>query len=104
MLLLKQEYALELITLRDYGDDNTMLRLKGRVIGRNGKARKNIELLTETNISVYGKTIGIIGECENAVMARRAVESLLTGSTHANVYKWLEKNRRELKRKEMMGI
>ena len=53
---------------------------------------------------VYGKTIGIIGECENSVIARRAVDSLLTGSTHANVYKWLEKNRRELKRKELMGI
>lgn len=104
MLLLKQEYALEIITLRDYGDENTMLRLKGRVIGRNGKARKNIELLTETNISVYGKTIGIIGECENSVLARRAVESLLKGSTHANVYKWLEKNRRELKQRELRGI
>jgi ribosomal RNA assembly protein len=53
---------------------------------------------------VYGKTIGIIGECANTAIARRAVESLLTGSTHASVYKWLEKNRREMKRKEMMGI
>jgi len=104
MLLLKQEYALELINLKDYAEEKQLMRLKGRVIGREGKARKNIEVLTETNISVYGKTIGIIGECENSVIARRAVDSLLTGSTHANVYKWLEKNRRELKRKELMGI
>jgi ribosomal RNA assembly protein len=104
MLLLKQEYSLELVSLKEYADENQMARLKGRVIGRDGKSRRNVELLTETNISVYGKTIGVIGECSNAVMARRAIESLLTGSTHANVYKWLEKNRRELKRKEMMGI
>jgi ribosomal RNA assembly protein len=103
LLLLKQEYALEIVNLKDYADEKAMLRLKGRVIGRDGKARKNIEMLTESYISVYGKTISIIGECVNASNARRAVETLLKGSTHATVYKFLEKNRRDLKRKEITG-
>jgi ribosomal RNA assembly protein len=103
MMLLKQEYSLEMINLREMVDEQHMMRLKGRVIGADGKARKNIEFLTETYISIYGKTIGIIGESANVAVARKAVETLLSGSNHATVYKWLEKNRRELKRRELVG-
>lgn len=102
-LLLKQDYTFELISLSEYAgkSKNTALRLKGRVIGREGKSRKLIEDLSEAYISVYGKTIGIIGSPEEASMAKKAVESLLSGSTHANVYKWLEKKRRELKKRKI---
>jgi len=103
MLLLKQEYALEMVNLREMIDEQHMMRLKGRVIGAEGKARKNIEFLTETYISIYGKTIGIIGESANVSVARRAIETLISGSNHATVYKWLEKNRRDLKRRELVG-
>lgn len=102
-LLLKQDYSFELISLLDYvKDKNHFLRLKGRVIGADGKARKTIESLTETYLSVYGKTIGIIGRVDNVYAARKAVESLLAGSLHSSVYKWLEKRRRELKTKEFL--
>ena len=103
-LLLKQDYTLETIQLNEFTGKsrNNLLRIKGRVIGREGKSRKLIEELSEAYISVYGKTIGIIGMPEAASMAKRAVEALLRGSTHANVYKWLEKKRRELKRKRII--
>ena len=101
LLLLKQDYAFEQININDYlKTEDAMQRLKGRVIGSEGKARKYIEEMTETHISVYGKTIGIIGETENASTARQAIESLLKGSQHSNVYHWLEKRRKEQKRKE----
>ena len=105
LLLLKPDYAYEIITLTDFikGSKNAMIRIKGRVIGKEGKARSIIEELTECNITVYGKTIGIIGLAENTLLARRAVESLITGSKHANVYKWLEKKRRDLKTAEMLN-
>jgi ribosomal RNA assembly protein len=96
--LLKQDYCLELIEIYDFAKTkNDLLRLKGRVIGSEGKSRKTIELLTEVYISVYGKTIAIIGHVMNVSLARKALESLLSGSPHANVYKWLEKNRRNLR-------
>ena len=47
------------------------------------------------------KTIGIIGLAENVDLARRAIDSILSGSPHANVYKWLEKQRRNLRRMEI---
>ena len=104
LLLLKTDYIFEIINLRDYSgkSKNTMERLKGRVIGKDGKARRTIEDLSEAAITVFGKTIGIIADAEGASMARYAIESLLQGSTHANVYKWLETKRRQLKRAELL--
>jgi ribosomal RNA assembly protein len=95
-LLLKPDYIFEVINMTDYAKTKpTEIRLKGRVIGRAGKARELIEELTETYISVYGKTISIIGLPENVANARKAVQTLLEGGSHANVYKWLEKSRRK---------
>lgn len=105
-LLLKPDYIFEVVDLSEYvgKSKEAMLRLKGRVIGKEGKSRKLIEELAECNISVFGKTISIIGSPESSASARHAVESLLRGSTHANVYKWLERRRRELKRKAIMEM
>ena len=92
--LLKQDYCCEIIRMDDFvKSKNSQLRLKGRVIGKEGKARRNIENLTDTNICVYGKTIGIIGETSSVANARRAIESLLQGSPHSNVFRWLERQK-----------
>ena len=105
-LLLKQDYIFESIQLVEFTgkSKNDLLRLKGRVIGKDGKSRRLIEELSETYISGYGKSISIIGTAESSYMAKKAVAALLMGSTHANVYKWLEKKRRELKRKRVMEM
>ncbi|MBW2964854.1 KH domain-containing protein [Candidatus Woesearchaeota archaeon] len=105
LLILKSDYAFELLNISDYvgKSDNTARRLKARVIGTEGKTRRYIETTTETHLSVYGKTIAIIGEVEKVMIARRAVESILAGATHASVYKWLEKKIKELERNRMLG-
>ena len=103
-LLLKSDYLFDIIRLNDIAKTkNDLVRLKGRVIGREGKCRRYIEELTDTHISVYGKTISIIGEAQNVSICRRAIESLLKGSSHGNVYKWLEKQRKEIKKRELIG-
>lgn len=105
MLLLKQDYGFEVLTLTDYARSKSdMERLKGRVIGEGGKARKVIEELTGCNISVYGKTVSIIGRVEDVPFARRAIESLLRGSKHATVYRWLEKHRKKARLKQRFDI
>ena len=98
LLLLKMDYTLEIIDMKVIAgkNKNTMERLKGRVIGTNGKARQEIEHLTDTNISVYGKTIGIIGQVDQVSVAREAVAMLLRGSMHKTVYQFLERKRKEM--------
>ena len=98
LLLLKQDYSLELLDMKDVAgkSKNTMQRLKGRVIGKGGKSREEIERLTDTNISVYGKTIGIIGEVDKVALARRAVAMLLQGSMHKTVFQFLERKKKEM--------
>ncbi len=99
--LMKIDYSFELINVDDIArSKNDLMRLKGRVIGQEGKSRKVIEELTNCDICVYGKTIGIIGPVELAPIARRAIEMLLDGSMHAGVFKYLEKNRRDMRMHE----
>lgn len=103
ILLLKQDYVLEVLPLQDFLGKSAkkIIRMKGRVIGQEGKTRKIIEELTETYISIYGKTISIIGLPENVSIARRAIENLLQGSPHSTVYRFLEKQRKKLKSREI---
>ncbi len=99
--LLKPDYGFEIISIVDFArSPNDLERLRGRVIGEGGKSRRTIEELTQTNVCVFGKTVGIIGPADYISDARRAVESLLSGSPHAHVYRWLEKRRKERKSRE----
>ena len=94
LLLTKIDYVLEIISITEFAKtQNDVIRLRGRVIGKEGKSRKVIEELLEVHIVIYGKTIGIVGRGDSVSLARRAVESLLGGSPHSHVYKWLEKQR-----------
>lgn len=95
-LLLKVDYGFDIINITDYAKTKKDAeRLKGRVIGQEGKSRAKLEELTGTNICVYGKTIGIIGPFDEIVVVRRAIESLLSGSLHTPVFRWIEKRKRE---------
>jgi len=103
-LLLKADYVLEIINIEDFiKTKNDLKRMKGRLIGTSGKARRTIEDLSECYISVYGKTVSIIGDMERVSLARRAVEGLLRGAPHGNIYKLLEKRRKDIIKKELGG-
>lgn len=93
---------LEVIDLKQViGDSqNKLTRLKGRVIGENGKTWKLIEQLAGVSFSVYGHTIAIIGDYEEMSVAKEAVEMLLRGCMHGTVYKYLNKEHLELKKRK----
>lgn len=101
--LFNEEISFRILNLQDYlGKSQTsILRIKGRIIGRNGKTRKNIEEFTGTRVSVYGNTVSIIGEWEPLKVATDAVELLIKGSLHRSVYRFLEYKRNDLKKSEM---
>ena len=102
-LLNDEETVLEVKDLREIvgRSQSNLKRLKGRVIGKEGKTRRIIEELSEADISVYGHTISIIGQADQAAIAQEAVRMLIRGSLHGTVYRFLHKKRRELKKKRL---
>ncbi len=92
LMLLNEDYVLEIINISDYSkkSNKKFVRIKARLIGTKGKAWKVLEKLTMTDISVYGKTVSIIGKVEDVIVARGALEKLLKGAPHGNVYKFIE--------------
>jgi ribosomal RNA assembly protein len=99
-LVRDEDVLMELIDLRAaFGKSEADLkRVKGRIIGLNGKTRRIIEELTDANVAVYGHTVGIIGTLEQVQVAREAIEMLVRGSMHSTVYRFLHRKRRELKK------
>ena len=102
-LLEDDETMLAVIDLRETvgRSQSDMKRLKGRVIGKEGKTRRIIEELTEANICVYGHTISIVGTIDQVEIAKEAVRMLIRGSLHRTVYRFLHRKRSELKKKKM---
>ncbi|RLF08363.1 MAG: RNA-processing protein [Thermoprotei archaeon] len=97
----EEDAALHIIDLKYIlGDSrNNLTRVKGRLIGEKGKARKLIEELTNTVISISEHTVAIAGKLENVEVARRAIEMLISGSPHSVVWRYLYGMRRKLKRR-----
>jgi len=101
--LMDEGTALEVIDLRDYAGRsvNSLERIRGRVIGLKGKSRRVIEELTGCHLSVYGRTVTIIGEAREVQLASDAVRSLANGSQHKTVYNTLQKARTKRKMEKM---
>lgn len=97
--LLAEDVILQIVDLNEYvgRSHNQIARLKGRIIGEAGKSRKTIEDLTGTNISIYGHTVGIIGNFEDIKLASDAILHLIKGSSHKTVYNSLQEKRRQAK-------
>ncbi len=72
-------------------------RMRGRLIGRNGRIRRMIEENTGCEMSVYGSTVVLIGDEDGLPLANNAVERILRGAEHSTVIKMLERERRDRK-------
>ena len=81
--------------------ESDIKRVKGRIIGANGKTRKLIEELTGASVVVYGHTVGFIGTFERVDVARNAVQMLIDGSQHHTVYKYLQRKRSDFKKERL---
>ncbi len=100
--LLEEGTAFEVIDLRDFGSTEKSLdRIRGRVIGLKGKSRRVIEELTRCHLSVYGRTVAIIGDATEVQLASEAVKKLASGSQHRTVYNELQKARSKRKMERM---
>ncbi len=94
MKLADDEYYLEIINLTEFlGKHHKAIQSKkGRIIGKEGAIRSQIEKDTQTFISVYGKTVAIIGKADNVAKAMEAITMLVKGAEHATVLNYLRQS------------
>ncbi|MDD5960407.1 MAG: KH domain-containing protein [Methanobrevibacter wolinii] len=107
--LKEDEMYLEVLKLTDAVGKNkkALSRQKGRIIGRNGITKEIITDMADVDMAVYGKTVSLIGRMENIMVAKEAINMILSGSRHKTIYSYLENQKRERKEKEfkeVMGI
>lgn len=104
--LMGDETILEIINLPDYvgKSKKAILRQKARIIGKEGRTKDIITDMTGVNISIYGKTVAIIGDMEQIHIAKEAVEMILNGVRHQTVYAFLERKTRDMKIKQFHRI
>jgi len=100
--LAEEGFDLLIIDLTDYvgRSKSAQARVKGRIIGKNGRSRALLEELTDTMISVYGHTVAIIGRVEDLNAAREGVLMLVKGAFHKTVWNFLYAYRRKRRKKE----
>jgi len=104
--LFDEDMVLDILDLRElFGkSESDIQRVKGRIIGRDGKSRRIIEEVTQADLSIYGHTVSIIGNYDGASLAREGLELLIKGRQHTTVYQYLRNKRREIKRKEKVEL
>lgn len=86
--LLKEDEMIETIELNQI-NENKLKIIKSRLIGTNGKTWKMIENFSGCCLSIYGKTVSIIGNYEQLNIAREAIQMIIRGSKHSKVYSFL---------------
>lgn len=87
-----EEIMFQQLDLHDYAgkSPSALERIRGRIIGEGGKARRMIEELTGSSISVYGHTVALIGNYREVKLATDAIAMLAKGSMHKSVYAMLQ--------------
>ncbi|WP_460126195.1 KH domain-containing protein [Stetteria hydrogenophila] len=106
MRLLDEDQILVVVDLKQLVGDspNHLKRVKGRIIGEGGRAKRTIEQMTGTDIVVGDYHVAIIGDYERAMAARQAVEMLIEGRMHSTVYRHLDRVMRGIKRRERLSL
>jgi len=98
LLLSQGDYVLEFIEVKEFTKRKNLRDVRARIIGTNGKARKTIENLTGAVIVINENDIGIIVDSDHLDAVTQAIESLISGSKHSNVFSYLEKQNVNKKR------
>ena len=102
--LFRDEYMLVIVDLKAMFDkEKQRERMKARVIGTKGKAKKTIEEISGAFLSIYENTVGILGKIGEVTVAERGILMLLGGAGHGTVYHVLHKEKEKLQTAESFG-
>jgi ribosomal RNA assembly protein len=91
LLLVKEDYEFRKVNIKDVTKRGNLKAIRGRVIGTRGKALETIEKLTDSIIFLHDNTVGIIGRAEDIANTEEAIEKLIKGSKHGQVYGFIHR-------------
>lgn len=91
----KEDILFEILNIKECTPKKNFERIRGRIIGKDGKTLKTISSLSDCHVELSGNKLGIIGNAENIRTIEEACKLLIKGSKQANVYAYLEKHRPE---------
>ena len=91
LLLMNDDFVLEFIEVKEHTRRKNLKDVRARIIGTGGKARKTIENLTGSEIVIQNNTVGVIVDSDHLDAVVQAIESLIQGAKHGNVFAYLEK-------------
>jgi len=91
----EEENLFEILNIKEHTKKHNLESVRGRIIGKNGKALSTISKLTNCHIEINGNQVGVIGNEEDIEFAMEALIQLIQGSKHSNVYKGLEKREKD---------
>ena len=95
-LELKQDdFMLQVIHIKDLTNRTDLERVRGRIIGTDGRTLKTLQKLTNCDLAVNDNEIGLIGPAVEMEDAIQSIESLIHGSKQGNVYGRLERQRKK---------
>lgn len=91
LLLKDEDFVLEFIDVKEHTRRKNLKDVRARIIGTDGKAKKTIENLTGSVIVISENKLGVIVDSDHLDATIQAIESLIQGSKHGNVFSYLEK-------------
>ena len=91
LLLTDETKLLHIVNIKDITKRHDLERVKGRIIGTQGRTIGNLTKLSGCHIALKNNQVGIIGDAEQIKEAILAVTSIIQGSKQGNVYTRLEK-------------
>ncbi|MGC8923830.1 MAG: hypothetical protein ACP5H8_02910 [Candidatus Micrarchaeia archaeon] len=100
--LFSNEFMLKTVDLGELlSSKEDVGRVMGRIIGTNGRMKRFMEQITETDIIIRDNKIYIVGAIEGVELSMNAIYALVRGATHKKVCALLEKGRRTIKESKM---
>ncbi len=93
--LTNEDVILQTIHIKDITKRNDLERVRGRIIGTQGKTLKTLNNVTGCHFELSDNQVGIIGNTEDIEEAKQAVTSLIQGSKQSNVYTRAERLKKQ---------
>jgi len=88
-----EENVFEFLNIKDHTKVKDLKRVRGRIIGKEGRTLKTISNISDCYLERRENEIGIIGPTENIEHAQNAIISIIKGSKQTNAYAGLEKSK-----------